>query len=118
MPIRPRPNSSGQGLSDSTQSACEDVKLSPVALQLLALRLDHLDGRIRNEAFVGEQALGARDLLLQSLDLDGGIAVRANALRPDHGLEDPPLVAVERDEHATPPEDRGGGLHALERLSL
>ena len=53
--IRPSPNSSGQGLSASSQatlSAAEGIELAPVARQLLALALDHLGRRVGDEVVV------------------------------------------------------------------
>ena len=63
--MRPRPNSSGQGLSDSIQRVChagEGIELSPVARELLALRLDHLGLRVRDELLVREHPLAPLDL--------------------------------------------------------
>src|SRR5581483_7441560 len=44
--IRPRPNSAGHGLSDSTQ----EVELTSVARELVALGLDDVRRRVRDEA--------------------------------------------------------------------
>ena len=62
-------------------------------------------GALRDEPLVREHPLGARDLAAQPLDLRARVAVRPAAVRAHDGLEDPPLVAVEVDEHAAPPED-------------
>ena len=59
--MRPSPNSSGHGLSDSSQtrwvSAAERIELAPVPLQLLALTLDHLGRGVGDEVVVPEHPL-------------------------------------------------------------
>src|SRR5262245_59749113 len=99
--MRSSPNSSGQGSSAATQSVAEDglvaegIVLTTVARELVALRLDHLRRRLRRAALVGEHALGAGDLLLETVDLRLRIAARArlDAFR----VEDALLVLVEVD---------------------
>src|SRR5918992_1836855 len=119
--MRSRPNSSGQGLSNSTQAVAEPVllaadriELTTVPLELLALRLHDLRRRPLDEPFVGEHPLAARDLLLETLDFCLRVAVGLHPLRPDDRLENSELVALESRPHAASPEDLGGGLHALE----
>ena len=53
--VAPRPSSPGQ-------RSPELLELGPVARELLALRLDHLGGRVGDEPLVRELALGALDL--------------------------------------------------------
>src|SRR6185503_13569099 len=116
--IRPRPNSSGHGERDSNHSSGEGIELATVALELLALGLDHLAGRVRDEALVGQHPLRAGDLAPQPRGLGLHVhAVRLGALRLDHGVEDALLLLVELRPHAGPPEDLGGGLDRLERLA-
>ena len=52
----PKP-SAGHGLSDATQSVAERIELAPVALELLALGLDDVAARVRDEALVREHLL-------------------------------------------------------------
>src|SRR5438552_17163450 len=110
--MRSRPNSSGHGLSEATQSvagvatlAADGIELPTVARELVALRLDHVGWSLRDETVVGEHALGPVDLLLEPLDLRGRVAVRLDPLRPDDGFEDPQLVSGELGADAASTED-------------
>src|SRR4029450_11053429 len=85
----------------------DGIELTPVALELLALRLDDLRRSIRGEPLVGDPALGARDLLAKALDLGFGVAVGLDPLGPDDGVEDPLVVAVELGTDAAAAEDGG-----------
>src|SRR6476646_2142399 len=99
--MRPSPNSSGHGESESSQrsrSGLADARIE-VALEageLLALGLDQLGRGLRDEALVRELALGACDLLAQPRALGVDVAVRLHALRLDDRIEDPLLLALER----------------------
>src|SRR5688500_116884 len=115
-----RPDSSGHGESDSTQavavsSAADRVELTAIGLALLPLRLDDRGRRLPAEALVGEDVLGAGDLLLQALDLRPGVAVRLYPGGFHHRFEDAEVVALERGPNAAPPEDRRRLLDAVER---
>src|ERR671934_623577 len=112
--MRSRPNSSGQGESDSSHSTCERIELTAVAVELLALGGDDVLGRLGDEALVREHALGALDLRAQPLDLGVRVAVRLRAVRLDDSLEDPLLVPVELRAHPGAAEDLGGRLDRLE----
>src|SRR5439155_3258091 len=112
--IRPRPNSSGQGERDSSHSSAEGIKLAPVPLQLLPLRLDHVRRRVRHEALVGEHPLGAGDLPAEPLALSLDVAVRLDASRAHDRLEDPPLVFPHLAERSAAAEDRREILNAVE----
>ena len=76
------PNSSGHGLSEATHSVAldglvaEGIELTTVALELLALRLDHLGRCLRGEALVREHSLGAGDLLFEPVDLGLWVSAR------------------------------------------
>src|SRR5437899_7488652 len=70
----PKP-SRGHGLSEASQSVADCSELTAVPLELLALGIHDLGGRIRDEALVRELLLGARDLLAQALALRTGVAV-------------------------------------------
>src|SRR5688572_28424126 len=115
--IRPRPNSSGQGLRDSSQamSAFERIELAPVPLELLPLSGDHVWWRVREEALDREHALRACDLFAQALDLTFAAAVHRQLLPAHDRVEDAALVVGERDEHAAPARDAGRVLDTLER---
>ena len=69
--IRPSPNSSGHGARAARPSqahvcsAAERIELAPVARELLALALDDLGRRVRDEALVREHPLRAGDLLAE-----------------------------------------------------
>src|SRR6185437_15996689 len=105
--MRSSPNSSGHGERPATQSVAGNrIELAPVACELLALRVDDLGRRVLHEPLVGEHLLGPRDLAVQPLALRVDVAVRALARRLHHDLEDPLLVALERDDHAAAPERR------------
>src|SRR5215207_10389041 len=98
--MRSSPNSSGQGLSDSSHaigcSAAEGIELAAIAGELLALALDDLGRRIRDEAVVAEHPLGAGDLLAQALPLGVDVAVDLPTVRAHDRIEDPLLVSIER----------------------
>ena len=120
--MRSSPNSSGHGLSEATQSVAldglvaEGIELTTVALELLALRLDHLGRRLRGEALVREHPLGAGDLLLEPRR-SRPARRRLHAPGPDAW---PRRCASRRASSSmrTPlrAEDRGRFLHAVERL--
>ena len=79
------PNSSGQGLSDSTQATSEPGRRMASSSRryrssFSRSRLDDLRRRVLDEAVVGEHALAARDLLREAVDLGLGVAVRLAAL--------------------------------------
>ena len=118
-PVEPelRPGPGAEQRRDPVSPA-DGIELAPVALELLALRLDDLGGAFCDEALVREHPLGARDLLAQPLALGVDVAVRLRALGLHDRVEDPLLVALERDEHAAAAEDRRRLLHALERAGL
>src|SRR5947208_16863651 len=98
----PKP-SAGHGLSAASQSVADCVELTPVSLELLALGVDDVRRRARGEALVGEHALGARDLLLESCDLRIEVAaVVLRGLGQDDGGEGPLLVDLtRRGDHAS-----------------
>ena len=60
----------------------ESVELTAVPLQLLALGFHDARRRVLHEALVREHAFGARDLLLQALDLGCRVPVAGAAVRP------------------------------------
>src|SRR6185312_12011823 len=62
--IRSRPNSSGHGVSVSSQLtlSAEGIELASVAGELLAFAIDHFGRRVLDEALVAEHAFRARDL--------------------------------------------------------
>src|SRR5689334_21923786 len=86
-------------------SGADRRELAPVALELLALGVDHVGGGAGDEALVREHPLGPRDLLLEPRPLRLDVAVRPRALGLDHGRENPRLVVAERDELSAPAED-------------
>src|SRR3982751_2431339 len=105
--MRPSPNSSGQGVSDSSQpmfSAAEGIELAPIAGELLALTLDDVRRRVPDEALVSEHPFGACDLLAQTLALCLRVSVHLHTFGPHLRLEDPPLVPLEFDHHAAAEE--------------
>src|SRR6185437_14256281 len=103
--MRSSPNSSGQGESPATQSVAGNrIQLASVARELLPLRVDDLGRCVLDEALVGEHLLGPGDLAAEPLALGLDVAVRLLTLRLDDDVEDPLLVALERDEHTAPPE--------------
>src|SRR5947207_1043693 len=117
--ILPRPNSSGQGESDSIHSVCEGIELAPVPGELLALGLDDLGRRILDEPLIGEHLLRPLDFLAEAVDLGGrAFAVGLHALRPHDGREDPLLVAGERGEDTAPTEALRRLLQAAQRPGL
>src|SRR3954452_8056893 len=81
--IRSSPKPSvGHGLRPASQLVADCVELTPVPLELLALGLDDVRGRARDEALVGEHPLGARDLAFEPRDLCADVAaVLLGALR-------------------------------------
>src|SRR5205823_10290966 len=100
--IRPRPNSSGQGESDSIQLTAEGIELAAVAGELLALGLDDVGRRVLDEAFIREHLLRSLDLFLEPRDLRRGVTVGLCALGLHDGLEDAGLLLVERDTDSGP----------------
>src|SRR4029453_11451408 len=92
----------------------ESIELPPVARELLAFRLDDLGRRPLDETVVGEHPLGAPDLLLQPLDLGGGVSVPGALVRANDRFEDPQLLAFEGDADTAAPEHLRRLLHALE----
>src|SRR4051794_22615379 len=122
--MRSRPNSSGQGVRASSQAVAaalstEGGEVALEAGELVALRLDDLGGRVRDEALVREHLLGAFDLLPEPRDLRVGVAVRLRALRLHDRGEDPLLLlALERDQDAGAPERHGRVLHRVERTGI
>src|SRR5919109_1035806 len=114
MRIRSSPNSSGQGVNLSMKLTAEGIELAPVAGELLALALDHVGGRIGDEALIPEHSLGACYLLAKTLDLRRRVAVCSHPVGAHDGVEDAPVVTVERDEHAAASEDGGRVLNAVE----
>src|SRR5262249_32804298 len=93
--MRSSPNSSGHGDRLSIQLTGESVELTTVPLQLFTLSLDDGRRRILHEALVRQHPLGARDLLLQPLDLGRRVPVPAAASGLDDGFEDALTVCVE-----------------------
>src|SRR5919108_5914320 len=121
--MRSSPNSSGHGLSDSSQarlrSAAERIELAAVAGELLALALDNVGRRVRDEAVVSKHPLRTGDLRAQALPLRFHIAVGLRPLRADNRVEDPLLLVVEGNAHAASPEHLGRVLDCLDsRLHL
>src|SRR5262249_53181629 len=118
MRSRPKP-STGHGDSEATHSAAviregasvrvtECGKLAPVAVELLALRLDDLRRRAIDETRVGEHPLCARDLLAEPLAFGLDVAVCLGPIGSHHGREDTRVVRrVELDLHPAAPEDLG-----------
>src|SRR5689334_19446553 len=100
MRSSPKP-STGQGERDATQSVADGIELAPVALELLALRVDDRRRRVRHEAIVREHRLGALDLLAQARTLGLHVAVRLHALRLEDRVEDATLVVALEQRHDT-----------------
>src|SRR6266511_5448160 len=115
--MRSSPNSSGQGLSDSTYSVPESFKLCPVAREFLLFRLHDVRRRVLPEALVGEHPLTALDLLAQTRPLGLEVAL-AVLFRTDDGHEDPVGVAHQADADAASPVDARGELRFVERAQI
>ena len=94
-------------------SAAEGIELTAVAGELLALALDDVGGRARDEALVAEHPLGARDLSRRRSISASAFPLPPRFARHDR-LEDPALLAFERDEDAASPVGGGRVLDALE----
>ena len=103
------------GESDSSQSDAEGIELATVALELLALGLDHLAGRVGDEALVAPASprRGRSRRAAGRLGLDVA-AVGLGAVGPDDRVEDPLLLALELRPDARAPEDLGRRLDRLE----
>ena len=89
--------------SSATQSVADCIELAPVALELLALRLDHLGRRVRDEALVREHAL-ARAISLRSRSRSASTLPFAfDAVGLDDRVEDALLVVAleHRDDAAS-----------------
>src|SRR5215510_8080889 len=119
-----RPNSSGHGLSEATQAVesaglvADRIELTAIALELLPLGRNDLGRSLRGEPFVGEHALGARDLLAKPLRLGLGATPVLDAVALGDDLEDPLLVAGEGGSHAAAHVDRAGFLDLVERVQI
>ena len=121
--LRPRARAARARRRRDARRTCRQVPSSSssraVAVELAALGLDDLGGRVRDEPLVREHPLRARDLLARGarpLGLD--VAVVPAALRPDDRGEDAPLVvARELDLDAAAAEDLRRLLDAVERAA-
>src|SRR6184192_2723301 len=116
--MRPSPNSSGQGLRLSTQLTTESVELTAVALQLRALGVHDVRGRVLDETLVREHPFGARDFLLQPIDLGGGVSVGLLPSGLHDRFEDTRLFSFEGGSDAAPAEDRRRVLDRLQGVTV
>ena len=110
-PLRPR----RLGVEPGGWLAGEGIELTPVAGELLALGLDHLGLRVRDELVVREHALAPLDLL-RSRSISAAAFPLPSSARAGRRRRRSAARRLRADRDPAAPEDRGRLLDGVERV--